>query len=182
MATARPFTYNNNEGKNADNIIHLSKLINIPKISNHNKKFTGGNMFGGNTKLFKKIFLKHTAQISNLLSKETGKIDDSNHGTYCHSLERIFGYVGQLYNYKLRYAAPSTFNIFSPNIENNKKYLRYRIVNNSIYCVDQANIYGKVVDKNSSFLRVKWLHVSQTNDQFYISISNNSFINSKYCS
>ena len=179
--SCRTFTYFNDEGKNYDKIEDILKLICCPKITQKSKKFGGGNMFGGNTALYQKLLLHNKDTILNLLKKETGKVDDILEGTYCHSLERIFGYIGGLYDYRFLYAAPTGFKILNPN--KNRRTLRFRILpNNQIYCLDQANIYGKIYNKNKHFMKIQWLNVADSKEQYYIPIGKNSFINNNHFS
>ena len=101
--SCRPLTYVNDEGSNGDKIQQLLKLICCPTIKNKSKKFCGGNMFAGNTSLYQKLLLHNQDAILDLVKQEKNKVDESVSGTYCHSLERIFGYIGGLYNYKFSY-------------------------------------------------------------------------------
>jgi len=179
--SARPFTYRNVEEKHKENIDSILKLICCPKIKAQDRKFTGGNMFGGNTALFQKVLLHNRNELLNLISYEKGKVDDVLESTYSHSLERIFGYIGGLYEYDFLYAAPTAFKILSP--EKNKRRLRFRIMQNRcIYSLDQANIYGKIINKNKGLFSVKWLHVDNIPNQHYTNIGKNAFINSKHLS
>ena len=177
----RCLTYLKKEGHHSDKINDLLKLIGCPKIKTHNKKFTGGNMFGGNTALFQRALLHNKNELLNLVSTESGKIDEDVSSTYCHSLERIFGYIGSLYEYRFLYAAPTCLKILNP--DKDRRSLNFRILpNNDIYCVDQANIYGKIYKKNKHFMNIKWLNVKDSSVQYYIPIGKNCFINNNHFS
>lgn len=178
--SCKPLTYTNKENTNSEKIKQLLDIIGYPNISNKKRRFSGGNMFGGNTKLFQKILLPHLDKICHLISSETGSVKDIMSGTYCHSLERIFGYIGNLHGYRFSYAAPSTFKIVTPSADRN--LLNFRIINNRyIYCTDQANIYGNIISMDKRFFRVKWLHVLDTEDQYYVP-TGKRFINTNYIS
>jgi lipopolysaccharide biosynthesis protein len=179
--SCKPLTYTNDEGKNSEKITELLNIIDCQKINRRKRKFSGGNMFGGNTKLFQKIFSPHLNTICNLVKKETGQINDILEGKYCHSLERIFGYIANLQDHSFAYASPDTFKIMTPF--SSQYSLNFRIMNNKyIYCVDQLNIYGKIVNKNKRFLRILWLHRKDADEQYYVPIDKKRFINTKYVS
>lgn len=178
--SCKPFTYTNYESRSSDQIKHILQIMQYDYgIPNKYKIFTGGNMFAGNTQLFQKSIVPHSNKFKQLLSKETGKVNEYNEGTYCHAFERIFGYLSYLYGYKLAYSAPKLFKIVTPTISN--KYLYFRkTYNNNIYCYDQANIFGHIISQSTDEFSVQWLHRHHDSPCTYKKVANNTFINTKY--
>ena len=60
--------------------------------------------------------------------------------------------------------------------------MRFRFIDNQIYCINQPNIYGDILNRNKRFFRVKWLHASDAEVQYYVPVAKNRFINTKYLS
>lgn len=174
-----PFTYTNYESRSSSKISELLQILNIKSNSIKSKKFSGGNMFGGNTELFRQIFLPNLSILQNILSKESGKVNEGTDGTYCHALERIFGYIAYTNHYRLRYSAPSLIKIVVPKIDNKILYFR-KLYNNHIYCYNQANIFGNIIQDNNDQILINWLHSDKEQINNYIKVAKNTYINDKF--
>lgn len=173
----RGFMCDDFETTNTDKIEELISLLNLLPIKK--RVFCAGNMFMGNTKLFQKTFSGHYDQLYELLSQETGKVSDTEQGTYCHSLERIFGYLSNNDQYKSASCYIDTIKIKVLS-QKDYKYLHFRrLPNNHIYCTEQPNIYGYIARETSKSFFVKWFH-QISEDQKYNKISKNTYINSKH--
>lgn len=174
-----PFTYNNYESRSSYKISELLQILNINSNSIKSKKFSGGNMFGGNTALFRQIFVPNLSVLQDILSKESGKVNEGKDGTYCHALERIFGYIGCTNKYRLRYSAPSLIKIVVPKIDNKILYFR-KLYNNHIYCYNQANIFGDILKCTDEHILINWLHSDKQQINNYTKVAKNTYINDKF--
>ena len=163
----------NFELKNKQKIKELEYKLSLPKV---NKRiFCAGNMFMGKTSLYKNILDKEYDMLYDLLSKEKGKVSDAKHGTYCHAMERILGYMSNNEIHSSENCYLDTIKILSKNTDHG--YLSVRILpNNEIYCTEQPNIYGKIIDQNQESFSVQWYHKSLETHQ-YQRISKNTYIN-----
>jgi hypothetical protein len=166
------------ELKNKEKIRELEYKLNIPKVTK--RVFCGGNMFIGQTLLYKNILDHHYHTLYDLLSKETGKVSDLKSGTYCHAMERILGYISNNKTYSSGRCFINTIKIKILSKNTDHKYLHFRTLpNNDIYCVEQPNIYGKIIEQNRDDFIVQWDH-KLSEKQKYQKISKNSYINTKH--
>lgn len=174
-----PFTYTNYESRSSSKILQILQTLKIKSNGIKSRKFTGGNMFGGNTELFRQIFVPHLSKLQDILSKESGKVNEGAEGTYCHALERIFGYIAYINQHRLRYSAPSLIKIIIPNIDNKMLYFR-KLYNHNIYCYNQANIFGNIIQDNDDQILINWLHSDKEQINNYIKVAKNTYINDKF--
>jgi hypothetical protein len=150
--------YNNLENKHSDHINKICKTINLENTVK--KFFFAGTMFMGKTKLYQEYINRNTInQLNELLQLESGKINDINQGTYSHGMERVLGYIGS--KEKLYPCPLSTFKIrvVDQSLVEKIQYLHIRrMYNNDVYCIEQPNIYGKVLDESSDgkTLQISW--------------------------
>lgn len=138
-----------------DIIRSLMTELNIPK--EHYSHFVGGSMFGGVSKTYLKYFnqdnIEHLEKLM-LENHEVGQIKDGNQkqdcvATYHHSLERLFGYIGNLY--------PVTVpTITVEGIKSPKQIIMTR--NKEVYCHHDIGIYGNVVDEDEDTISIIWKH------------------------
>tara|TARA_B100000497_G_C7637740_1_gene383343 strand:+ start:225 stop:1142 length:918 start_codon:yes stop_codon:yes gene_type:complete len=167
------FMCHNFELKNKEKIKELEYKLYLPKVSK--KIFCGGNMFMGKTLLYKKTLDKRYNMLHDLLSTEKGKVSDIKYGTYCHAMERILGYISNNEIYTSENCHLNTIKILSKNTDH--EYLRLRILpNNEIYCTEQPNIYGKIIEQNTDSFTVEWYHIPSKKHQYQL-ISKNTYIN-----
>lgn len=91
---------------NNDKSIHINKIktlcnllqLNYTKLKN--SPFFAGSTFISKTNMFKQILLPQYSILESYLKNEKNKINEE-HGTYTHSLERIFGYIVSHHNLKI---------------------------------------------------------------------------------
>lgn len=158
--------------------IHKDKIRQILQICNLHEsvyRFVGGNMFIGNSSLYQKYIIPYKKELCDLLSLEKGKVDEYRKGTYCHSMERVLGHIGCLKG--LESCPLDTIKI---KLQNNK-IINLRIMyNNELYCLEQPNIYGKLIDFNNNAFTISWYSNKQEPISKYIQIDHNLYINKLY--
>lgn len=94
MIANREFTVWNHEHTNSNKIEEICGIIGLDYNKVKGVRYVSGTMFLSRTGLFLKYFNnKNLKIISKLLDNEIGDVKDIDHGTYTHSLERIFGYI-----------------------------------------------------------------------------------------
>lgn len=158
--------------------IHKDKIRQILQICNlHTNayRFVGGNMFIGDSALYQQHIIPYKKELCELLSLEKGKVDEYRGGTYCHSMERVLGYIGCLKG--LEFCPLDTIKI---KLQNND-IINLRIMyNNELYCLEQPNIYGKVIDFNNNVFTISWYSNKEKSISKYIQIDHNLYINQLY--
>ena len=169
MISNRQCLFKNMEFTNTKHIIYLCELLDIDYEKLKEKKFVGGNMFFSKTRIFKKYF-QNRNDIYNLLKLEQGKISDYRSGRFCHALERIFGYIIEYENLNFYYPEHNNIKIY--NQENNKFFNMIVTYNNECYIDEDPNIYGKIIEVNSNYYKINWLH--KNTDQIYTYKINNN--------
>lgn len=174
-------TYMDNNMYHEKQIHELLKLLGF-STETKDKKFNGGNMFMGRTKFYQDTLAKYKEKILDLISKERGKINERYGGTYCHAMERIFGYMVD--PHKFVRAPLDTIKIKTSQEDTKKtklKYLHFRkLYNNDIYCIEQPNIYGTLDSFNEDSFTVAWKHISSTKLATYQRICKNTYCNIRY--
>ena len=158
--------------------IHKDKIGQILQICNlhtNTYRFVGGNMFIGDSALYQKHIIPYKKELCELLSLEKGKVDEHRGGTYCHSMERVLGYIGCLKG--LEFCPLDTIKI---KLQNNN-IINLRIMyNNELYCLEQPNIYGKLIDFNNNVFTISWYSNKEESISKYIQIDHNLYINQLY--
>jgi hypothetical protein len=174
--------YNNLENKHSDYINQICQKINLEKSVK--KLFFAGTMFMGKTKLYQEYINNNTRnQLNEVLQLERGKINDINQGTYSHAMERVLGYIGA--KEKL-YACPlSTFKIrvVDQSLVEKIQYLHIRrMYNDEVYCIEQPNIYGKLLgeSEDGKTLQISWRSQSKETLAIYRQISKRIYLNEKH--
>ena len=120
--------------------------------------------------------------LKNLLSTEKGKIKETSKGTYCHSIERVLGYIGSIQGVKSCPVQTIKVKITDPSVKFKAKELHLRIMyNGDVYCTEDPHLYG-VLDtveylNNPDRLKIFWQKYKKTILANYIKISNNCYIN-----
>lgn len=162
---------NNKEITNTTKIQELCKIIAVDYNLVKNSKFIAGNMFMGKTKIYQKYFNKSFNQIDKLLKLEIGKVSDSKHGTYSHSMERLFGYIVPYNNSIFCHTKYNTIKILNNEAPNKKYFNLIKIYNNYCYLLEDPNVYGYFdVLKNT----ITWLHLEQPTEQRYKILSSST--------
>lgn len=123
------------------------------------KRFVSGNIFMSRTKLFRKYFDNPTIKLLfNLLSTETNRVSDKKHGTFSHSLERIFGYIIETNG--LEFSDPSHNILTIKDSHNNAQQII--IINDK--CYEYSNIInynnnsdvGEILEQNQNHITISW--------------------------
>lgn len=171
MISHKFLTLKDRESNNSNKINHLCSLLSIDYNKTKQGLFSAGSMFMSKTKIFQKYFNNNINTIDTLLTNEIGKVHDGNSrtGTYCHSLERIFGYLIANENLKIHSNICKTIPIF------NEQYKKLHLVimyNNFCYLQEDLNIYGRIIDHQTYKLKIQWLHLDDKPLIEYIFINN----------
>lgn len=136
--------------------------------------FVGGTMFGGCTETYLKYFNKEVVDyieqlmIDNEELGRTVKDQDINGkcvATHIHALERIFGYLGNLY--------PVTMSTITVNgIKSPKQIVITK--NKEVYCHNDSSICGNVVEEDLDELTIIWKHKRPRRREIYRKTSENT--------
>jgi lipopolysaccharide biosynthesis protein len=170
------FSQYKGENLNGDKINELCNYLGINYQNCKNKKFVAGNMFFGRIDLFKKYFNEKTIKIiEHKLLKERGSIKENNGSTYCHSLERLFGYIAQYENYKIGYCYEKTIKILNSKGPDNKLHL-IKQYDNQCYIQENVCVYGRITKNTNKILEIEWRHPAEKIKRKYKKISNNSIV------
>lgn len=158
----------NREGNNSPNIEQLCKIIDLDYSKMKNRSFVMGNMFSAKTSVFREIFDKpNTAKILSLLSKEKGKVNDLNGGTYTHALERLFGYICNIGHIE----PPSI--LIKNSIAPNGFFHMVKMYDSYCYLKEDINVCGKILEDNDKQYVIEWYHMEDRVVQTYCVIDNN---------
>jgi len=163
-------TLSDREHNNTHKIKYLCKRLKIDYNKVEKSSFAAGSMFMSKTYIFQKYLKPNKEILDILLSNETGKVHDgsSTNGTYCHSLERIFGYFMKNENLSIHPHISKTIPIF------NSEYKKLHLIiayNNDCYLREDLNIYGKLLSENNNKLKIQWLHLQDSPIVEYIKTS-----------
>lgn len=169
---------NDMEHTNSDIIKDISEnILSIPYDKIKNKKFCGGNMFFGKISTFQSFFNKDTIEfIKPKLEKEKGKISDNKHGTYAHSLERLFGYIVSYNNQKIIPATLKSSKILNPLAKNNKLHIILLYDEISCYIHEDINVCGKILSSCKDHIKIEWFHLDSPVTKKYKYISSNTLV------
>lgn len=154
--------FNNQELNNSQKISVLCDYLNIDYNRIKNTRFMAGSIFMSKTQLFKNILDNKYKYIDLLLSTETGKVDDRNYvnGTFCHAMERIFGYLITYQKYKIHGSSLyPILKIYNPKYKALKLHTMY---DNTVYIVQDFNIYGHILTDNDKNIDIVWHHLKNT--------------------
>lgn len=157
-------TLKDRELNNSNKIKHLLHHMDIPYDMVKNQFFAAGSMFFSKTELFQKYFTTEAMQyMQTVIATEVGKVDDRHYtnGSYCHAIERIFGYVVHANNSIIHPTIIPTFTIRNASA----KKLHLVLMNNGyVYIQEDLNLYGKIIQLNDKQqqITIKWLHIEKT--------------------
>lgn len=164
------------EHTNTKHIQELKHILKLPKIID--KSFVGGNIFMARTQMFD-IFLEHFDELEAKLLSEQGYISDLLEGKYCHSLERIFGYVASL-NSKITYSFYPKKIIVNPKVPAHRLHL-VELYNNYCYVAENLNIYGRILNNIPlDNITISWLNQNSPIIQQYKYLTYKKLINYAY--
>jgi len=156
-------------------INYLTELLNLNEFTS---VFFAGTMFAGNTSLYKQYLNSETVdKLTQLLSQEKGKIEETPTGTYSHAMERVLGYIGASQEVGYLNQEYICIKISDPVVKQTYPYLDFNIMyNNDIYCVLQSSLYGSVIERSDKTLRIHWKQNGTTIE--YSKIRDNIYVNS----
>jgi hypothetical protein len=172
--------YHKNESVHKNQIRHISNICKLrPDCKN---KFVGGNMFMGDTTLYQSVLLPELETISDLLGNEKGKVNEIAQGTYCHAMERIFGYIGCYKGLENCQIPTITLKIFDTKLtDQNITELNFRIMYNAeIYCIEQPSMFGQVSQQHDKSLQILWQTDSGKILADYTKIDTDKYVNNLY--
>lgn len=155
------------ELKNISQIQKVCNIINMDYNIVKNGSFMAGNMFWGNTNLFQKSFLPYVDILDPLLSAETGKVDDNFHGTYCHAMERIFGYIVSFNHKKFVSSTIPTIKVLNSEAPNNTHFNMAVTHKNCCYLLEDPNVYGTIQTRTNDRVSIRWIHLTKPILQMY---------------
>lgn len=170
----------NLEGSNHDKIKLLCNSFEIDYSKLNKYAFCAGNIFAGRTELYKQYFNDESLNyLDTLLLNECEKVTDVNTGgTFCHALERIFGYINE-YNHK-QINHPNLFKYQLLNQQAPSGHFDLVITYNQICYIEQnLSMYGKLLDKSDDHMIIQWYHLNQVTYQKYFKVKNNIFSKSR---
>jgi lipopolysaccharide biosynthesis protein len=171
-----PLMLKNHENTNSEKIQQLCSILNIDYSSCGNGDFCAGSMFFGRTNLFQKYFNnKNLSMLEKLLSEERGRVDDRKEGKYCHSLERIFGYLVRDSNLNIKYSIEDTVKIINP-LAPNKKLHMIRLDNNDCYAEEDVHVYGHILEETLCTITIEWFHLRNLVIRRYRKINHNTLV------
>jgi len=162
------------EGFNTIKIQFLCDYLGIDYAKLHPKHFIAGSMFMGATNIFQKFFNEEIVEtFDSFLQNERGKIDDIYHmsGTFCHAIERLFGYIMPANNLSIHTSALDTLRIYNKTYRKVHLHITY---NNFCYLTEDINIYGKIINRNRDFIKIEWLHLPNNPVVKYMYTNKNS--------
>lgn len=168
--------FSNQENTNTNKINELLNYFNIDKNLLKQKKFIAGTMFLGNTSIYNKFFNEYSINhITTLLRSEVGQVTDIINGKYCHSLERIFGYICEYEKHSIVSCKYHTIKIIN-NKAPSKKFHLSVTYNNFVFTEESIAVHGTMLHKTDDTFTIEWRHLKNPVIKKYIKINNNTFI------
>ena len=172
----RSLIMHKHEHTNTNKIKELCSILDIDYDIYGNGDFLAGSMFFGRTTLFQKYLNDQTLpKLEKLLRSETGKIDDIKDGKYCHSMERIFGYLVKANGMKICPCIQPSIKILN-SLAPNKKLHIIRLYNNECYVEEDIHVYGKILEEKLSTITIEWFHLKNPIIKKYAKINHNTLI------
>jgi len=167
MLSSQNLILSNRERANTKKINQLCEIMNIGYSSVKHGSFPSGNMFFGRTSLFRRYFNESTIQkLNDLFKIEYGKVTDSRDGTYCHTLERMFGYLVSYNNQKILQCSEINIDIFG-NDRPNQIFNIVIMYNGDCYYRDNMYVYGKILSQDRSEIVIDWKHINSNQIRKY---------------
>lgn len=170
MIATKGLILRNREFIHAQKIEELCSIFNIDYKKHKNKAFAAGSIFISKSKPFHDCFTTDKVkQIENLIltNNESGSVKDVfvSSGTYCHSLERIFGYLIRQNSMILKGLKLANYRIL--NKESQKGYFSLvQCYDNTCYLEEDLNCTGKIYSVSSELFIIEWRHLSNHSSFF----------------
>jgi lipopolysaccharide biosynthesis protein len=176
LISHRGLLFNNQEGPNSSKIDEILKYYQIPNKDITKRVFAAGTMFIGNSSLYSNILNKDSINyLEPLLRQETGYVTDIKEAKYSHSLERIFGYVCEHYNFTTDSAKYRTIRIINTKSPTNKLHLS--ITNSGyVFLEEDITVNGRLLHKFDGSFTIIWHHLAKTTTRKYIKITDNTYV------
>lgn len=180
LLTHRGLLLKNQEHSNSNKIQEILNYYKIPNTSLKNKTFAAGTMFFGRSSLYEQFFNLNTIEyLTGLLEQETGHVRDIHQGKYCHSIERIFGYICEYSKYTLDWAKYQTIRIINPQAP--KKILHLSITYSGfVFIEENLAACGTLLHRSTDSFTIEWHHLGKPVSRTYYQIKNNTFIGSDF--
>ena len=176
MISNRHLLLNDRELHNTILIQELCEMIEVDYAKVAKSFFPAGNMFLSRTKLFQEYFNNSSLdKIQSKLKQEKGKITDSIKATYCHSLERVFGYV--ISDKNKHFSSPEHSILKILNTEAPDGYFRLVILYNGVcYLQEDLNMYGTILQQSDDTITIEWQHLPSIISQKYMKIDDTTLV------
>lgn len=176
LLTHKGLLLSNQEGSNSKKINEILDYYNISTNAITRKTFAAGTMFMAKSEIYSSFFSPQSLPyLTRLLEHETGHVSDIHQGRYCHSLERIFGYLCEYQNYKISWAKYRTIPIINAKSPTRKLHLTITY-NNYAYIEENISVHGQVLHCSDTNFSIEWHHLSQPIVRQYRKIGYNTYI------
>ena len=159
------------EASHTAQIVVLCKLLDIDYTKVRNGQFVAGNMFFGKTSVYKQNLMIDTkySNLIDLIKPEQNKVNEHSNGTFCHALERLFGYTMSYAGYEFATTAfNNSIKIYNQKLDQYLNLIETHKTN--CYLLEDPNVYGNILSRNSNSLIISWLHKKNTAIQKYVTI------------
>jgi lipopolysaccharide biosynthesis protein len=164
------------EHTNTTKIKEICGILNIDYNNCHDKSFAAGSMFFGRVSLFQQYFNENNlTQLSQLLQNEIGHVSDETEGKYCHSIERIFGYIVSSNRLRLKPTIEQSIRVLNPLAKNKKLHI-IRLYNGYCYAEEDPHVYGQILNDIEDSMKIRWYHINPNPVAKYKKINKNSMI------
>ena len=168
--------FQNEERSNTDKINEILQYYDIPRDSIKKKKFAAGTMFIGRSSIYSKFLNSSSLDyLTPKLLEETGHVTDSREGKYCHSLERIFGYLCEFDNYKTASCIYPTIRIINTKTPIRRLHLSITY-SGFVFLEENLLIHGKLLDKSKNTFTIEWHHLPSSYIRTYTKLDRNLYI------
>lgn len=182
MIGAKALIMSGREFMHTSKIKELCSILGINYDRVANGKFIGGSIFMARLEPFITHFTEDNIEkLQNLIvsNNEVGSVKDmfSNDGKYCHSIERIFGYIISYLNMKISGYKLTDYRIL--NKESKKGYFNLVVCYNGLCYLDEdPNCVGQFYRVNNKLCLIEWKHLKNIDCVFqkYIKLDNKTLI------
>lgn len=178
--THKFFIFRKQEHTNTKHINTLLSYFNISRNNLTHRYFPAGTMFWGRSNAYSNFLNDRFLDTFHpLLQQEVGKISDIHHGTYCHAIERIFGYLPESINYRASPTHNHLLRIINYQAPRHKLHLAIAY-NNYVYIDENIIVNGELLHRTGSTFNIKWNHFDSNNIRHYTRLCNNTYIGQDY--
>lgn len=176
LITQRGLVLKNQEGANVAKINEILAHYNISHNSIKHKAFAAGTMFMARSSVYDTFLNQSSLEyLAPRLEQETGHVSDIRIGRYCHSLERIFGYLCEYKKYKISWSKYHTIPIINAQAPTHKLHLTITH-NNYAYIEENIGVHGQVLQRSEDAFTIEWHHLSEPSVRNYKKIDHRTYI------